>query len=726
LKRVVRRIFLYKASKPSLSCPSAYGAGQLCLLFLENAMSQFFPRSVLAAACAALCSAAYAQATNTPTEPVLAPITVTANPLGSNEVIAPAQAVSGTGLLLRQQSTLGEVLTGLPGVSSSYFGPNASRPIIRGLDGDRIRVLNNSGSTIDASALSYDHAVALDPIAVERIEVLRGPGALLYGGSAVGGVVNVIDNRIPKERINGVTGKVDFGLSSGNSGKNGAFMIETGNDKFALHADVSARSRGDVSVPTSLACTNPASPATAKKICNSAADAKSGAIGGSLFFGQSRIGLSLSNFSTNYGTVAEDEVTIDMRSQRTALDADFKIGGVIDSVQVQASNTRYKHTEFDAGAAGTDFKNKGNDVRVQARHAKLGNLQGGRFEGVVGLQLDNNRFSADGAEAFAPYSKTSQQALFLYEEAAFNWGKLSFGGRLEDVKVQSFGNPIVARFTPAQRSFKPSSYSAGALFNLSPAWQLTSNFAATQRAPKDYELFADGPHIATAAYEVGDANLRKEKSTSFDLGARWKSGAHFAQLNVFNSRFKNYILLDTTGNTRGADAELNPVDADADGVADGSGEDIFPEYAYSQVPARFSGFELSGNWRLMDAASKLDLQWRLDSTRATNTANGAALPRISPLRVGATLAWTQGAWSARVGFDHNAKARDGSTESYVLWNLAATYKMKAKDADLLWFARLDNAGDKLAYSTTSILTTSAPGKAPLPGRSLKVGLQANF
>ncbi len=685
-------------------------------------MTTIFFRGAVSAAAALACSSGFTQAAGPQTsEPVLPTITITANPLGASEAIAPAQVLSGTGLLLRQQSTLGEAVNGLPGVSSSYFGPNASRPIIRGLDGDRIRILSNSGATIDASGLSYDHAVALDPIAVERIEVLRGPGALLYGGSAVGGVVNVIDNRIPKERLQGMTGKVDLGLSSGNSGKQGAFMIETGNERFALHADASARSSGDVSVPTRLACTNPASPALQKKICNSAADAKSGAVGGTLFFDRGRIGLSVSSFNTNYGTVAEDEVTIDMRSERTALDAEFKIGGAIESLQVQASNTRYKHTEFEGAEAGTDFSNKGHDIRLQARHAKLGNVQG-----VVGLQLDSNRFSADGAEAFAPYSKSSQHALFIYEEAAFQWGKISLGGRLEGVKVQSFGNSQIERFTPAERSFKPASYATGALWNLNPAWQLTGNLAVTQRAPKDYELFADGPHIATAAYEVGDANLRKEKSTSIDIGARWKRGAHFAKINVFNSRFKNYILLDTTGNTRAADAELNPLDADADGVADGSGEDIFPEYAYTQVKARFTGFEISGNWRLMDTANTLDLQWRIDSTRATNTASGQALPRISPLRVGATLVWAQGPWSVRAGFDRNASARDDSAQAYTLWSAALTYKTKAKDADLLWFARLDNASDKLAYSATSILTSSAPGKAPLPGRSLKVGLQAQF
>jgi iron complex outermembrane recepter protein len=684
-------------------------------------MNPIFLRSAVAAATAVACSAAFTQTSSTPAEPVLQPVIVTANPLGSNDIVTPAQSLSGTGLLLRQQSTLGELLSGTPGVSSSYFGPNASRPIIRGLDGDRIRILNNSGATLDASSLSYDHAVALDPIALERIEVLRGPGALLYGGSAVGGVVNVIDNRIPKERMQGMTGKVDFGLLSGNSGKNGAFMIETGNDKFALHADVSARSSGDVAVPIQLACTNPASPALRRKICNSAADAKSGAFSGTLFFDRGRIGLSVSSFNTNYGTVAEDEVTIDMNSRRTAMEGEFKIGGAIESLEMQASQTRYKHTEFEGADAGTLFNNKGHDVRLQAKHAKWGALQG-----VIGVQIDGNRFSADGAEAFAPYSKTSQQALFVFEEASFGWGKLSFGGRVEDVKVQSFGSPLIARFTPGQRDFKPSSYAAGALFNLNPSWQLTSNLGVTQRAPKDYELFADGPHIATAAYELGDAKLRKEKSTSFDVGARWKSGAHFAQINVFNNRFKNYILLDATGNTRGADAEINPVDADADGVADGSGEEIFPEYAYAQVPARFAGFELSGNWRLLDTANKLDLQYRVDSTRATNTDSGAALPRISPLRVGATLAWTQGAWSTRLGFDRHAAARDKSAEGYTLWNAALTYRTKAKEADVLWFARLDNASNKLAYSATSILTTSAPGKAPLPGRNLKIGLQANF
>jgi iron complex outermembrane receptor protein len=185
------------------------------------------------------------------------------------------------------QATLGETLDGTPGISSTYFGPNASRPVIRGLDGDRIRILNNGGAVADASSLSYDHAVTVDPLSIERIEVLRGPGALQYGGSAVGGVVNVIDNRIAREALfdaqGGITGKVDLGLASGNAEQGGGFLLEAGNNHYALHADVFNRSTGDVAVPVTLACSKPGAPGLVNKICNSASDTRGAAVGSSVF-----------------------------------------------------------------------------------------------------------------------------------------------------------------------------------------------------------------------------------------------------------------------------------------------------------------------------------------------------------------------------------------------------------------------------------------------------------
>ncbi len=699
-------------------------------------MKKPFPRSAIGAATLTLLALGCPLAQAQTAAPSLKEITVTGNPLGTAELIAPASQYSGEGLLLRSKTTLGETLDGTPGVSSTYFGPNASRPIIRGLDGDRIRILANGGGSLDASSLSYDHSVTSDPLSIERIEVLRGPGALLYGGSAVGGVVNVIDNRIPREpqfdEKGGISGKADVNAATGNSERGKGVLLEGGNKRYSLHVDAFDRRTSDVKVPRDLNCTKAGVTTTAQGICNSASEVSGGAVGGSVFFDHGYLGASASTYRSTYGTVAEDEVTIGMKSNRYALEGEVRnLGGPLQSIKGQYSQTDYRHTEFEGATPGTVFRNKGSDFRLEARHAKIGNL-----DGVLGFQTESNRFSADGSEAFAPYSKTSQSAAFAYEELGTSWGKLSLGGRLESVKVESFGNPLVARFTPASRDFKPGSYALGALWNAAPGWQLTGNVAYTERAPKDYELFADGPHIATAAYEVGNANLAKEQSNNIDIGAAWKSGGHSFKFNTYVSRFKNYIALNQTpGVTRNAeDGEVNPVeDAGNPGfTASGAEFNALAQFRYEQVRARFTGAEASGNIRLLEGASQVDLALRGDIVRATNLNNGQPLPRIAPWRVGASLLWASGPWGANFGFDHLAAQKrvpappTGETGAYTLWNTAATYRVKAGAATLLWYARLDNITDKLAYSATSVLTSTAFPKAPLPGRSLKLGLQASF
>ena len=688
------------------------------------------------------CASVHAQQATTPAPKpatvTLKDVTITGNPLGATDLISPAAAYSGQGLLLRSQSTLGETLDGTPGVSSTYFGPNASRPVIRGLDGDRIRILQNSGASLDASGLSFDHAVPSDPISMERIEVLRGPGALLYGGNAVGGVVNVIDNRIPREALfdakGGVAGKLDFGIGSVNAEKRAGLLLETGTDRYALHVDVFGRQTEDVSVPIDLACTKATSPAVQRKICNSAATASGGALGGAVFFNQGFVGLSVSDFRTNYGTVAEDKVTIDMRTRRYALEGEIRgLGGFLQSVKAQASRTDYQHTEFEGSQTGTIFKNDGSDLRLQARQAKLGAL-----EGVVGVQLDESQFSADGAEAFAPYSRTRQSALFALEELSTSWGKLSFGARVESVNVESKGNPQVARFIPASRSFSPTSYAFGALWNVASQWQLTGNLSYSERAPKDYELFADGPHVATNAYEVGNASFSKEQSTNLDIGVKWARGANNFGISAFVNQFNNYIALDATGLLRDSygngGAGVSVTDSgngDNTSLESGGAAGILPEFAYSQVGARFTGLEASGNIRLLEGRQTLDLALNADLVRATNTTTGQNLPRIAPARVGAALAWSQGAWGAGFAINHVAAQNDVApgqpiTAAYTLLNASLRYQQKLGASTLLWFAKIDNLSDVLAYSSTSILTQTAPGKAPLPGRSLKLGLQASF
>jgi len=638
----------------------------------------------------------------------LEPVVVTGNPLGASELIAPTEQVSGTELLLRSQSTLGETLNGLPGVSSTYFGPNASRPVIRGQDGDRISILNNGSASLDLSALSYDHAMALDPLLIERVEVLRGPGVLQYGGSAVGGVVNVIDGRIHREPMfdekGGVAGKLDAAYATGNKEQGGAVVLDAGTDRYSLHVDAMSRQAGDASVPVDLACTQGGVTTTARRICNSASQTWGGAVGGTLFFDRGYLGASLSTYDKNYGAVAEDEVTIRMRASRLALDGELREPGpLLKSVKAQYSQTDYQHAEFEGADIGTVFKTRGQDLRLEARHVPLGPV-----DGVIGLQFDDTDFSANGDEAYAPSSRTRQNAVFAHEELGTGWGKLSAGARLESVRVESFGIAGNPAFVPGSRNFNPASYALGALWNVAPEWQLTSNLSRNERAPRHYELYANGEHVATRSEEIGNPELDKERSTNVDVGAAWKRGAHRARVQLFRHDFSNYISLE------GTDLGTSP-----------------PQYTYTQVQARFVGLEVSGNVRLIDALHKLDLGLRADHVEAENTSTGQALPRISPQRLGASLQWRHAAWGARLGVDRYAaqnRVPEGqlATGGYTLWHAALNYLDRLGGLPARWYARVDNIGDTLAYSSTSILTQTVPGKAPLPGRSLKVGLQLTF
>ena len=669
-------------------------------------MTHSFQLSALACACVATLSFpnAWAQSAVPGASPE---IVITGNPLGRDSTTVPVSNLGRADLLERGQSTLGETLDGLPGVSSTYFGPNASRTIIRGLDGDRIRVLNNSASSLDVSALSYDHAVPLDVLSTDRVEVLRGPAALLYGGSAVGGVVNVIDNRIPRAPVSGVLGKAQLQAGTGNDERSVAGLVEAGNERYALHWDGFDRRTGDVRVPVPLECNKPGSPANARRICNSASTARGGAIGASTFWDHGHVGASVNTYQSDYGTVAEDEVTIGMKTTRYALEGQVRqLPGWFDSVKARLSHTDYQHTELEGAQAGTVFGNQGQDLRVEARHRPLAGWQG-----VVGVQTESSRFSAVGDEAFAPFSRTRSQALFVHEELPTSWGQVTAGARWESVRVASLGNPELARFDEGigSKKFTPFSVAIGSVFKLSPTWSLTGHTALTQRAPKDYELFANGPHLATQAWEIGNQDLGLEKSKSLDAGVQWKSGPHSLQVTAFASQFANYIGL------------MNTPDIEED----------LPVQLYQGVKAQFRGLEASGRQRLWQGASTLDLDWRADSVRATHGSTGEPLPRIAPLRVGASLVHAQGPWSAKLGADwHAAQKRvpEGSvaTGAYTLVNASLSYRQKLDATVLNWFARLDNLSDQLAYSASSILTSTAFGKSPLPGRSFKLGVQATF
>ena len=668
-------------------------------------------------------------------------VTVTGNALGNAEGIQAVQVLQGEALMLNSQSTLGETLALTPGVSSSYFGPNASRPIIRGMDGDRIKILNNSASSHDVSALSNDHAVPSDPLTVERIEVLRGPSAIMYGGSAVGGVVNLIDNRIPTQPMEGLSGKADVGWSTVNKESRAAVMLESGNERYGLHVDAFGRHSGDMGVPDTLACTKSGSSASAKAICNSANTSRGYALGGSVFWDKGYLGLSGTHYNSTYGTVAEDTVTIGMKSDRYALETEIRhpLRGW-ENMRVQFSNTNYQHTEYESGAVGTVFSQDGQELRWSAKHQAVASPWG-QWQGVVGWQGEDSRFAANGAEAFMPSTKTRQSAIYLVEELKKPWGGFSFGLRSEAVKVNgdAFDPEGSTRDTAATtKTFSPVSSSLGVLYKLSSDVSLKAHWARTARAPKDYELRADGVHVATAAYEKGSVALQTEKARQMDIGMEWGQGPHTASLNYFDNRFSNYIGLNATGDVVGEDGVSGcAVIADA--------ETCWDKYAFSAVRAQFKGWEAMAQLRLsgssglfpaIDGLALWDLKLRADSVRASNLDTGEALPRIAPFRWGTSLSRQSGPWRWSLGMDKAQAPRLASTQvataGYTLWNTQLSYRQTIQANQAVWYLKVDNLTDQLAYPATSVLTTTAADtvtgrpKAPLPGRNIKLGLQLYF
>ncbi len=685
-------------------------------------MTDRFPRAPLRAALPAFLSTltAGALAQTGPASPAtLAPVVVIGNPLASRDMAAPVSVLSGEGLLLRRGSTLGETLDGLPGVSSTRFGPNSSRPVIRGLDGERVRMLENAGGSIDASSLSFDHAVPIDPLIVERIEVLRGPGALQYGGSAIGGAVNAIDNRIPKERLEAPTGSAEVRLGGAAGERAGAAIAETGNGRFAIHADAFGRKTSNLNVPRFTPVEDGVPLAEARRVRNSSSETRGGALGGSLFFDRGTAGLSVDTYDSDYGTVAEPDTRIRMKRDRIATAGTIKpLTGPFSTVRGQLSGTRYRHREVDgSGAVGTTFDSVGGEARIEAEHRPLG-----RLKGLIGMQAEDVDFSALGAEAFVPSTQTRRQAVFAVEELGWAGGTLTGGVRIERARIRSAGDsdPAAPKFGVATgRRFAPRSVSLGNAFSLTPQWTLSGSLGATERAPAAFELFANGMHAATGTYERGEPTLQVERGRNLDLGLQWKAGPNRLRIGGFASRYSRFISLQASGNT---------VDQSGTVVAAGTAGSA-PEYVFRPVRARLQGIEIDGAWRLLHGPTTVDASGKLDLTRATNATTGEPLPRIAPLRLTLGADATHGAWRGRVEVDASARqgrvpATDVPTAGFAIVNLALTRKASIGGADALWFAKLDNATDKLARSASTI--RSVRELSPLPARALMAGLRVSF
>jgi iron complex outermembrane receptor protein len=684
----------------------------------------FLTGAALAALLAAPAFAADADADAAPPgdyhEPTPTDIVVTA-PFERNraDVLSPVSVLSGQDLTREVRSTIGETLARQPGVSSTSFGPNASRPILRGFQGDRVRILTDGIGSFDVSNTSVDHAVVINPLLAERIEVLRGPASLQYGSSAIGGVVNVLDKRIPREVPDEAVHVDAVGTYSSASDQIfGASAVDLPvSDKVVLHVDGSYLDGDDLKIggyvlspaarAQALASDNPDVRALADlkgRLPNSAARTWDIAGGASVITDTGQLGFAVSHYDSLYGvpprydlTTGEGEMPrLDVKQTRVDARAELDLGdGFFKTLRGRFGFADYKHAELEAdGTPGTRFFNKGLEGRLELAQNKRG-----VWQGAIGGQLLIRDFNVIGEEAFVPKNETIQYGLFTLQTLDFGKLKTEFGGRIERTHVSS--DPIAV-----DRHFTTYSGSAGASYEFVPNWRFGVNVSHTERAPSAEELFSNGPHAGTQAFEIGNPDFKKERSFGLE-GTLRGSGRNFTiEASAYYNKFDNYIFDQQTGAI----------------------EDGLPVFQSSQANAKYYGFEAQATVTLARFGDwKIDADGLADYVHATVTGVGP-VPRIPPFRLLGGLSATSGLLDGRVEVEHSfdqdrVAPFETTTPGYTLVNASLGVRPFGEGRDkpeILLSA--NNIFDVDARRHASFLKDFAP----LAGRDLRVTLRASF
>jgi iron complex outermembrane receptor protein len=664
-------------------------------------------------------------------------VVVTASPMGRTlyEQAQPVNILDGKELRLRLQPTIGDTLGQQAGISSSYFGPVSSRPVIRGLGDDRVQILSNGSTNLDVSNVSADHAVAVDPLTIDRIEVVRGPAALMYGPNSIGGVVNLIDSRIAEKPLEPnalgapIRGAMEGRYNSVDSGGSGSGMVKFGLGPMVLHLDGFRRNSSDLRIPkethTEAGKQNAETPSVFGRLPNSASQSDGGAAGASAVWDEGFFGVSYSGFNSAYGAVAERGVLIDLKQRRWDARGSFLAPARgIKAINYKFSSTDYMHAELGEGEAQT-FKTRGTTGRLELVHEKIGLL-----EGAVGYQMQLSNIAASSSDVehlLMPTNKTRMHSIFLFEEIALDPLRYQFGARFDRTTVQALENPERVEFTSRSKAFNGVSLSGGVVYDINKQYALALNTGFTQRPPTSTELFADGAHHATGTYERGYTGLGMERALTFDLSLRKKTGRVTGSMSVFLNKFSRFIALSPTGN-----------DVDVDG-------EELPEYQYKATRARLYGAEAEVVIHLVeprladgkqgDAADDssrkvmqgLHLDLRTDYVRALDQSTDRSLPRITPLRTQAALVHDWNGLQSRFETQYVARQNltaenETRTASYTLLNASVSYQFKAGPTNFEAYVRGTNLTNRDARVHTSFLKDVAP----LPGRGVLVGLRADF
>jgi iron complex outermembrane recepter protein len=636
---------------------------------------------------------------------VLTPVIVTATPLSrtADQLSTPASVITKQELDLLPAGSLGATLDGQLGVTSSAFAPGAGRPIIRGQDGPRVQVLENGLGVNDVSRLSPDHRVATETANAQQIEILRGPATLLYGSGAIGGLVNVVNNRIPTTVPQAFKGNAGLRFSDNAQERNINAALTGGVNNFAWTLDALNTRTDDYDFPGQAVEGDPES--FTGTMPNSNGKSREVGAGGAWISEIMQFGASFNSIRSEYGVPGE-EAYLPLEQEKLEVRAAFNPGGLISDVVIKLANNRYEHSEVElpTNETAVTFKNKATELRAELTHAPIAGWRGTAV--VQAGTRDISALSPDGEFELVEPNKTRTTALALVETREFGNFGIDAGLRVERERH----TPEVSE----SRSFNLTSASLGGLWRFMPGWQAALTMSSNQRAPQPEELYTNGPHEATATFEIGDPNLQRERSSAIDLTLRKTEGVVRGTLSVFSQHFSNYVY-----------AQF--LDTDSDGVADLVDDDgvVLPDgelllLQYLQGKARFTGAE----FELLAQLPGTGLGARVfgDQVRA-RLEDGTPLPRISPTRLGLGLRYGIGDWqldatTTRVSAQDRLAPLEQRTPGYTRVDLGAQWQYKISAAQrLTLYAQLRNATDEQIRLHTSVLKDSVPQ----PGRTLAAG-----
>jgi iron complex outermembrane receptor protein len=655
-------------------------------------------------------------------------ILITASPLARSalESATPVSVLTEDQLKLNTEPTLGDTLEKLPGVQTSHFGAGASRPIIRGMGGPRVQVLENGLSVGDASTVSADHAVTAEASSAQQIEILRGPATLLYGNGAIGGVVNVVDQRFHDTPVNGVSGELGGRYDSANNGRTVNGDLDGGNGQFNWHLDGTHRETDNLDIPGNAIA---GQTDTHGSINNSQLQLDDYAAGAGYTGDKGFISLSAARTESNYGIPGRGEegapdITIDLEKTSWQLHS-----GVLDPVagftklRLDAGYTDYQHAEEEDGVAGTLFSNKQSEARLT-----MNNSPWGEWQGTVGLHAVHRDFAVAGEEALTPDSKTDTMAAFFVQERKVQEFRFELGGRLEHYRLDPQNMTVDTQsgeqnYQPEQQSDNNSTLSAAVLWDFNPAYNLGLSMTRAQRSATAEELYSYGPHDATQSFELGSqfsiengqilpntGNNAKEVATNLDLTLRKLEGAWTGSFSMAYNKVDNFYYEKNTGLI-------------ASDIVNSDEEGDLPVYQFTPGDARLFSMEAQVSIPFNEIWS---VDMFSDYTRG-KLAEGGNLPQISPLRFGSTLNFDHQLWHAELGavaYSKQTHTAENETETpgYTLVNAAITYRLFTDSGDVLLYLKGNNLLDQDARPHTSLLKDYSP----LMGRNLALGVSYSF